>query len=377
VLSPALDRPYRVAAVGLPARRDRRMGTSHMAKLLIGLLQADTGGATFQALVNTDRLALVKESIEKLAARAKSVDCGLFAAPEYLFSNENSNQPIGLAGSGKYYARGITEQQKEDNVEALRKLSDTHKTLIIIPGTMAWLKPFDREKGIARHQSAEKALRHPGGKLRDRTFKARRAVMAAANDAGQQGYKATAGYRGGADYGGRTVPRTTEKINMIKENALKDIKILRNSLNVIWNSQVLHKYNKVADYHEVLDMASQPSVFVPGDMARQTRKLFNRNFGFEICLDHAYNMLGFGKPKRLTDVLDIHVVLSASVEYDNTDLSEGGLFIHASSDKSETGVWMIKGNKLLTIDEDKTRRDEMGNGCRMRYFETEAAIDLR
>jgi hypothetical protein len=257
---------------------------------------------------------------------------------------------------GKYYARGITEQQKEENIEYIKTLSVTYNNLLLIPGTMAWLKPFDRETGIARHTSAEKATRKPGERLRPRDIKARRAVMNAANAAEEQGDSTKlAGFVGGADYGGRPVPQTLEKIAKIKNNQTENIQILRNSLYVIWNNAVLHKYNKVADYHEVLDMAAQPSVFVPGDLDRQTKKLFGKNFGFEICLDHAYNVLGFGEDRRLTDVVDIHVVLSASVEYENTEVSEGGLYIHASSDKDETGVWKIKNNKLMTIAENELR----------------------
>jgi predicted amidohydrolase len=347
-------------------------------KLIVGLLQADTSDARYQTLVNTDRLDLIKDSIEKFANRAKGFDLGIFAAPEYLLSNQNSNQPVSLAGGGKYYARGITEQQKEDNIEYIKKLSATYKNLLLIPGTMAWLKPFDREAGIARHTSAEKTKRKTGERLQPRDLKARRAALNAANAAEEQGESTkAAGFRGGADYGGRTVPRTMEKITQIKNNQTENTNILRNSLYVIWNNAVLHKYNKVADYHEVLDMAAQPSVFVPGDMDRQTKKLFGKNFGFEICLDHAFNVLGFGENRRLTDVVDIHVVLSASVDYENTEVSEGGLYIHASSDKDETGVWKMDKNTLMTIGENKTNRDIVRAGCNMRYFETEVDMDLR
>lgn len=349
-----------------------------MGKLIVGLLQADTSDASYQTLVNTDRLELIKASIEKLANRAKGFDLGIFAAPEYLLSNQNSNQPVGLAGGGKYYARGITEQQKEDNVEYIKRLSGTYKNLLLIPGTMAWLKPFDREAGIARHTSAEKATRKPGERLWPRDLKATQAVLKAAKVATDHGAPTEGtGFIGPAAYGGRPVPFAPEKIAKIRRNQAENIQILRNSLYVIWNNAVLHKYNKVADYHEVLDMAAQPSVFVPGDLDRQTKKLFGKNFGFEICLDHAYNVLGFGKDRRLTDVVDIHVVLSASIDFEDTEVSEGGLYIHASSDKDETGVWKMKKNKLITIDENKTTRDDLRTGCKMRYFETELDMDLR
>ena len=371
-----------------------------MAKVMVGILQAPTQGAQFQSLDNETRLQLAIQAVGKLYARAFDQndrhDLGIFAAPEYFFSRKNANQPVQQAGGGKYYSRGIDENDKEENLETFKELTAklTHPTgkLLLIPGTMAWLKPFDREKGIARHRSAEKARRNPGRSLVDRGAKAEYDLQHAAQKRGKQIYRShthhpandmryaqwggQTGFVGGNGYGNRPVPWTQQKLDLIDQQQ-DQIQILRNSLYVISGGQVLHKYNKVADYHEVLDMDDQPSVFVPGDMERQTKELFGKRFGFEICLDHDLDMLGFGRAKPLKELMDFHILLSASVPTSRAHLKEGGLFIHASSDESQSRVARVVNGRWVDVGQDAGISDIVGSDCTMRYFKTESSIVVR
>jgi len=371
-----------------------------MAKVMVGILQAPTHGAQFQSLDNETRLQMAIQAVGKLYARAFDQkdrhDLGIFVAPEYFFSRKNANQPVQQAGGGKYYSRGIDENDKEENLETFKELTAklTHPTgkLLLIPGTMAWLKPFDREKGIARHRAAEKAKRNPGKPLLDRGTKAEYDLDHAALKRGKQIHRghtqhpandmryakwgAETGFVGGNAYGNRPVPKTEQKRDLIN-NHQDQVQILRNSLYVIAGGEVLHKYNKVADYHEVLDMDDQPSVFVPGDLERQIKELFGKRFGFEICLDHDLNMLGFGRAKPLKEQIDFHILLSASVPAKQTHLKDGGLFIHASSNKNESRVVRHQNGQMVTVTEDTAISDIVGTDCTMRYFKTEADIVVK
>lgn len=353
-------------------------GANPPRKVLIGILQADTGGAFFQVKVNDERIGLVTRAITNLAERTKEAKCdfGIFLAPEYLFSNKNSGQPMGLTSNGKYYARGITEEQKERNLTNLMIRSKLHRNLILIPGTMAWLKPFDREAGINRHKAAAKLKKNPGQLPHDRRDKAQDALasafQASKNHPNPQGIRGLVG--GAGAYGGRSVPTLQEKYD---DSVFAD-NILRNSLYMIHRGEVIHKYNKVADYYEDLNWDQQKSIFVPGDANRQTSMFYGKQLGFEICLDHAYDMLGFGNPTPFAGLVDIHVVLSASVGNTGSRINEGGLFIHASSDDRETRVLQMKLGVLSFVNETVNLRDMLEKSALdeifMRYFETEFVI---
>jgi hypothetical protein len=371
-----------------------------MAKLMVGILQAPTHKAKFQSFDNETRLKLAIQAVGKLYARAfdqtNRHDLGIFVAPEYFFSRKNANQPVQQAGGGKYYSRGIDENDKEENLETFKELTAklTHPTgkLLLIPGTMAWLKPFDREKGIARHRAAEKEKRSPGKALPDRGAKAAHDLDYAALKRGRQIYRghthhpandmryaqwgAETGFVGGNAYGNRPVPKTDAKRDLIT-NRQDQVQILRNSLYVISGGQVLHKYNKVADYHEVLDMDDQPSVFVPGDMERQTKELFGKRFGFEICLDHDLDILGFGRGKPIKEAVDFQILLSAKVDTKQAYLKDGGIFIHASSDKHQTGVLRKLNGQMDWVGEATDLNDILDGDCTMRYFRTEANIAVK
>jgi hypothetical protein len=339
---------------------------------MVGLLQVDTQSASYQTRVNTDRIALVTAAVERLAARAQTFDLGIFAAPEYLLTNQNANQPIGLGSGGGYFARGITEQTKEDNLTALKDLSEVHPKLLLIPGTMAWLKPFDRELGIERHKTEYKEARHPGKPVLNRPDKAFTANLKA-KDHGMN--------RLGIEMvGGKPEFKYTfaqKKLMIVQSGTDKTINILRNSLYVIWNDEIWHKYNKIADYEEVKNATDQPSVFIPGDFARKTKELFGKNFGFEICLDHVAQLYKYNRDGSQADRLDMHILLSASAHYNKTKLTQGGLFIHASSDATLTGVKRMGATNRHNIAENLAIRDVLDADCTMRYFETETDMVLR
>ncbi len=355
---------------GLP-----NIATNQPRTVLIAMLQANTGGAAFQSLVNKNRLSLIEQAIVMAADERKKQNCqfGIFLAPEYLLSHQNSMKPIDLVGQGKFVGRGITEQQKEDNLKKFTDLSLDYKDFILIPGTMAWLKPFDRAAGIKRHQSP--------AKTESRQKKALDNLGFAQGEAEDRGYP---GYVGGnADhFNARSVPTFKQKEKLIQNFAVTpDILILRNSLYFIVNGRVEHKYNKIADYHEVLNMEDQKSIFVPGDLDRQSIELLGKEMGFEICLDHAYDTLGFNSIKIDRQPIDMHFVLSASVGLNHTLLKDGGLYMHSSSDPDETRVGkMVNGNmtrigEIAMSPQPILRRFPSGETVYMRYFKTDVVME--
>jgi hypothetical protein len=64
---------------------------------------------------------------------------GLFVAPEYLLA---APSPTGSHGIGTQ--RHMSEAEKEQRLQMLQEISRPCKGMIMIPGTIAWQKPFIR-----------------------------------------------------------------------------------------------------------------------------------------------------------------------------------------------------------------------------------------
>jgi hypothetical protein len=269
---------------------------------------------------------------------------GLFIAPEYLFAKD---APSGVHGIGSQ--RQLEEVDKDALVEYMKNLSDTMKGLLIVGGTVAWRKPFDRPEG--RRQHSKGAL--IGTDKLTRTEKARTAIDAYANlvfqntsDPHTEDLSADWQQSGG---GLKTAQTSKDKIDEIWAASVFDGGpagyVGRNTAYVLLDGNVLLKYNKRGDFHEVL--VGDGTVFVPGifdgrfEVTTAEQPPRTIQFGLEICLDHAVGVL------RRTVVpkgrVDVQLITSAAVavEPKHVAVKNQGYLVHASSVKAYCKVQQI------------------------------------
>ncbi|ELX09659.1 hypothetical protein Jab_2c17370 [Janthinobacterium sp. HH01] len=259
---------------------------------------------------------------------------GVFVAPEYMFAH-----PTAGADHTTGDLRHINEAEKSALLVQLTALSTAYPRLLLIPGTIAWRKTFDRVG--AKQTSTKTGVAKPVS----RQAKAVTALGAYA-DAMQLGMDdRLAGRRksvGGHEY---PAPTTAEKV--AKVGAAAANYMARNTAYVLLNGAVVLKYNKRGDYHEVVQtgLAGQATIHIPGSqMGRFEVPLVQSvpqpgvtprpiTFGLEICLDHAYGTARRDLAAHPGGEVDLHIVSSAMVSIGNERLvcKPGGYLIHACS----------------------------------------------
>ena len=121
-----------------------------------------------------------------------------------------------------------------------------------------------------------------------------------------------------------------------------------------WNSAFFYldgkkrgEYSKHSDYQEII-FHEELSVAI-SSLDSSVLNIEGLNIGIEICLDHYCNVLGYYMENHFIEqLLDIHLVLSASVEYQrHLATSIKGYFIHSSSfeDGAECSLIIDQYNK--------------------------------
>jgi hypothetical protein len=274
---------------------------------------------------------------------------GLFIAPEYLFAKPVSSGSSGhTLGSG----RQLEEGEKDLLVNYMKHVSSTMPDLLIIAGTVAWRKPFERPV------DKQKRSRDGSDKTQSRLEKARAAIEEYAKTAFPSASTPLSQHLSGAWRQSSTsssVAATTsaKKLEDLSVNAFFSEPagfVGRNTAYVLLNGDVLFKYNKRGDFHEVLhDNSADGTVFVPGlfdgrflvKTAEQPPRSIE--FGLEICLDHAVGMLE--RTVAPKGRVDVHLITSASVavEPKNVAVKDQGYLVHASSNASYSKAQVCPG----------------------------------
>lgn len=267
---------------------------------------------------------------------------GLFVAPEYLFAYTS------LSGShNPGDRRHLDESEKELRLQRLKEISKLHKGMIMIPGTIAWQKNFLRT-GAKQYHS--KGLLAGQAKTVSRQQKAIDSVNFYAN---RQQLAPTDRLAG--PLGATPAPTTQEKLNELAQVGplinFSGAALARNTAYVLLDGEVLMKYNKQGDFHEVLN--GNTAIHIPGKLdGRFQIKTTNPeerpiDFGLEICLDHVYQTTGKEIP-HLGQV-DIHVISSAQVQENRANLAmkTGGYLVHACSNAAYTGIKQLSSSFLF------------------------------
>jgi hypothetical protein len=139
--------------------------------------------------------------------------------------------------------------------------------------------------------------------------------------------------------GGKTVP-SLANLSQIVSPGTTGYRAY-NELYPFLDGKRLNPYLKQWDYKETEGATATSQAFVPGSSSA-TKDIGGFEFGMEICFDHFNGAL---KSKNGPEV-DLHIVVSDCVDTKeaNMHMKDGGYFIHASSDSSETCVYKKTGS---------------------------------
>jgi hypothetical protein len=286
---------------------------------------------------------LAKAQLRKHGLGLNDKPFALFVAPEYLVANPDLS-----GGHSPGSRRHIEEGVKVNLLQQLQAISNSCQGMIMIPGTVAWRKPFER---TGAKLTSTKGPNMGQLKPISRYDKALSRVQFYA-DRQNLGPNARLSNQLST---GQLAPTTGEKlaaINQAKANALinsffgygpNDLQYMaQNTAYVLLDGQVKFKYNKQGDFHEVLDGTS--TVHIPGKLDGRfqikptTAKQRPILFGLEVCLDHVFQTTG----KEIPHVgkVDVHIITSAQVREQASNLAvfDHGVLVHACSNKNYSGV---------------------------------------
>ncbi|OEZ63805.1 hypothetical protein [Duganella sp. HH105] len=286
----------------------------------------------------------VMRIVRETGASLGDTPLGVFVAPEYMFAHQ-----IGRGDHNTGDRRHISEADKSVLLGELTALSTAYPRLLLIPGTIAWRKTFDRVG--AKQTSTKTGL----PKAVSRQDKAVAALQTYANHMQFAMDERLAGRRRSLGGTAHNAPTTAEKVAEV--TAAAAIYMARNTAYVLLNGAVVLKYNKRGDYHEVVQ-ADHATIHIPGSqMGRfevqpvqsvlqpgvpQPRPI---TFGLEVCLDHACGTARRDLAAHAGGEVDIHIVSSALVSIGNERLvcKPGGYLIHACSHRPWSKVMRKNG----------------------------------
>jgi len=254
---------------------------------------------------------------------------GLFIAPEYLFA-----KPASAGGHSYGTPRHLEEGEKESLLQHLLALSRQMPGLLIIAGTVAWRKPFERSGGKLMHSKGPNIGQN---KTVTRYTKAHTAISRYATEfMGGRTNRPLSG-----DFDSTSALSSADKTMQIISadyDASGVDSLAKNTAYVLLDGTQRFKYNKRNDFHEVL--GGEPgvrTVYVPGmfdgrfDIQTDDVPPRTIQFGLEICLDHAAGTLQ--RSVQQSGQVDVHLITSAWVQPvpGSSVIKSTGYLVHASS----------------------------------------------
>lgn len=207
----------------------------------------------------------------------------VFVAPEYLFGRSQT-------------AHFFEESDKDQILCVLKALSAQYPKMVIVPGTVAWVKPAQRERSILnvfRKDRVERAIsRINTGKKWNSTLH-------------------------------------DKALTTLGTAKRSEIFLGENSAFILRGGKVLLKYHKMADGGEVNRPTDNTNgrkvIFVPGPR-RGAFNVDGLRFGMQICAEHFNNTLA-------GEQLDVFVLISASFQLrpHAPPVRDGGYMLHADA----------------------------------------------
>jgi hypothetical protein len=239
------------------------------------------------------KLVAADQAFSRLGAQPGDIQ--LFAAPEYYFAKSGDK------------ILGYSAAEKDQIKQGVLQLSATYPDVVLIPGTVAWKEPLNR---------ADRAT----------TAQVTTAILAT---------RRRGGYRGGTGVG------TTDQARKNRFGLQKPTKMRwfgYNSAYVYSAGVLVGELNKSVPFFEFSgEDPDDKIVMIPGftsgamtmPVVDGTTPGQRLTVGVEVCADHGPGRLANCSGGRV----DIHVLVSATQIAQHPAAREGGLFVHADSNK--------------------------------------------
>ncbi|NYZ14273.1 hypothetical protein HL658_17085 [Azospirillum sp. RWY-5-1] len=356
---------------------------------LVGLWSVPTHSTPFSRATLASRCTTLENAVQQFAGKLGNYAIpggqkirGIFVAPEYFLShrfgdhfNPTNNTVI---------ERTISYDEKEAFVQTLRGVSRDNPGVLLIPGTIAWKKTFERQdsQNFKRDPRTHQRTLVPKDSLTDRRVRLGNELDYFINLDGGHQFMRQARERfedrsrpvtggGTSSTVGMHVPSVAAKRDLVSgkttvlvtdpsTGTLRGIVApqpvpyyMRNTAYVFLDNEVLYKYHKKGDFFESINTTDH--VFVPSMKSPvvpiAVDNTNNLRFGFEICLDHNIGMLGGFISKQALNTPHVHVVCSAAVQNNTAKMHtvDGGFFIHASSYQPYTVVYGKRGGTMVQM----------------------------
>ena len=254
---------------------------------------------------------LTQDARYQLVAGAGGALAGLSVAPEYLFADMTS-----VAG------KQIGDYERWLVSNTMQRVSNDYPAVLLFPGTIAYRHQMKTRGDVraALEPHAPAAL-HPAGS--DDGVDVPRKVMGnPISSYAQQ-------HRSEIENHQKKMERLQEASRGLRK---KTLYAARNSAFGLFGGQIVMAYHKRGEVGEVTQQDA-PVFFVNGNRPG-TCTVAGVDFGLEVCKDSTEGYLrGTG-----IDDLDVHVVLSASVEIRDIRKAPGAVLIHACQAVAHSGV---------------------------------------
>jgi hypothetical protein len=254
----------------------------------------------------------------------KPGDQAVFVAPEFWFSNS-------WVATDKFYSHDI----KRWLVGSLARMAKEHPKILLVPGTVLWVKSKKDEQQVGKVEARFKAVKD----YHDKTYGK---LTQQDRFGGQYGVEDLAYYKkaqtnetGWSHHIPNPptgqLPKDPGPVDYLK--ASDDILIGQNTAYICKGEKIL-KYHKIGNSAETQKYANN-IVFAPGSIAGQFL-VGTVRYGLEICMDHWLGILAeSGKAK-----VDVQVVTSSTTPTQSFHLNtqKDAIFVHASNPPLQSGT---------------------------------------
>ncbi|WP_146093724.1 hypothetical protein [Xanthomonas arboricola] len=275
----------------------------------------------------------------------------ILTLPEYYFTRARDHESA---------ARAMPEDEKDLLILELKKISLDYPRMLLIPGTIAFRKPFirplskmlKRGGGLKNLSRNEKLVERLQTDFLNTTFAQehrgnKNAINLGASDQLYWLY-----------YALQWIGGDLAKLNHFH--------IYQNKAYVLLNGQPIFTYEKRVGFFELEGVTTENQFYAPDSRRNNCIYIGGKKFCFEICFDHhkgvAKLYTDYEKSRAATSLHsngagtvdispDFHIVLSDWVptEKEHIVTKPGGYFIHASSMASESTVIQNGGNGSTTV----------------------------
>jgi len=339
-----------------------------MAKLVASTWNRDSGDQ--QQSRPMRRLAGLRQAVQAMQAKVDACNYersglvrGIFVGPEYLFASRWAGFTY---SNGTQVARSVTQDSHDALLRELMAISSAYPRILMLPGTIAWKKPLALRELQSR-------IQYYKGREDKKLFEAILAEFAL-----KKGEKSLVSSQLRQDYLiANGVPMPTEPLPEQELKLIRDTypmvfnqlvavvapqvdpllgsaarkaaqryaatpkqmrHMMQNTAYALLNGKVVFAYAKQGNFHE--EAGDSRVVFAPGAKSG-VQEIEGIHFGFEVCLDH--NIGTLKKQLRGGRKVDVQIVMSDYVKYSpaHVVVRDGGVFVHASTEPTEGGVWTI------------------------------------